>query len=56
MLPANSGPTICPIKIAIGKFQGLIVKYTPLPSYCSSFISPVGPFNFIDVTDFVLNR
>ena len=32
VLPASKAETICPIKIAIGKFQGLIEKMTPLPS------------------------
>ena len=42
-LPATSAAVICPVKIASGKFHGLMQTNTPRP--CSECVlrSPVGP-------------
>ena len=43
VVPVTSAATVCPRKIASGKFQGAIVAHTPLPSSRNVFRSPVGP-------------
>ena len=42
-LPAASAAATWPVKIASGKFQGLMQAKTPRPCSDSSFRSPVGP-------------
>ncbi len=42
-LPAASAAAICPVKIASGKFHGLMQTNTPRPRMRSSLDSPVGP-------------
>ena len=42
-LPAMSAAVICPVKIASGKFQGLMHTNTPRPCSVSVLRSPVGP-------------
>ena len=42
-LPATSAAAIWPVKIASGKFHGLMQTNTPRPRWCSSLVSPVGP-------------
>ena len=42
-LPAASAAATWPVKIASGKFHGLMQANTPRPSSHSSFDSPVGP-------------
>jgi hypothetical protein len=41
--PAMSAAVTWPMKIASGKFHGLIATNTPRPWRLSSFVSPVGP-------------
>ena len=43
VLPAATAAEAMPVKIASGKFHGLIVANTPLPFSRSQFCSPVGP-------------
>jgi hypothetical protein len=43
VLPAASAAAICPVKIASGKFHGLMHTNTPRPVSLSSLRSPVGP-------------
>jgi hypothetical protein len=43
LLPAASAAATWPMKIASGKFHGLMQTNTPRPCRCSSFDSPVGP-------------
>ena len=42
-LPAASAAATCPVKIAIGKFHGLMQANTPRPRSSSVLRSPVGP-------------
>ena len=42
-LPAASAAVICPVKIASGKFHGLMQTNTPRPCSESVLRSPVGP-------------
>ena len=42
-LPAISAAVTWPVKIASGKFQGLMQAKTPRPASASEFASPVGP-------------
>ena len=42
-LPAASAPAIWPVKIASGKFHGLMQTKTPRPRVRNSLLSPVGP-------------
>ena len=42
-LPAASAAAICPVKMASGKFQGLIQTKTPRPCRLMVLASPVGP-------------
>ena len=42
-LPTASAAAICPVKIASGKFQGLIATNTPRPCRARRLLSPVGP-------------
>ena len=42
-LPAASAAATWPVKIASGKFHGLMQTNTPRPRWCSSLVSPVGP-------------
>ena len=42
-LPAASAAAIWPVKMANGKFQGLMQQNTPRPCSFSSLLSPVGP-------------
>ena len=46
LLPAASAAATWPMKIASGKFHGLMHTNTPRPCSCSSFDSPVGPGSF----------
>ncbi len=41
--PAINAATTCPVKMANGKFHGLIQTKTPRPSINKRFSSPVGP-------------
>ena len=43
VLPATAAATICPQKMATGKFQGLMAAKTPLPPIIKRLDSPVGP-------------
>jgi hypothetical protein len=43
VLPAASAAAIWPVKIASGKFHGLMQTKTPRPTSRSSLRSPVGP-------------
>jgi hypothetical protein len=43
VLPATSAATTWPMKIASGKFQGLMQTHTPRAVRRSSLLSPVGP-------------
>ena len=43
LLPATKAATICPMKIASGKFQGLIATNTPRGRKRNWLLSPVGP-------------
>ena len=42
-LPDINAATVWPIKIATGKFQGLITRDRPFPISLYLFNSPVGP-------------
>ena len=46
VLPAASAAATWPMKIASGKFHGLMQTNTPRPCSCSSLDSPVGPGSF----------
>ena len=43
VLPATSAAATCPVKIATGKFQGLMHANTPRPCSVSTLLSPTGP-------------
>jgi hypothetical protein len=43
VLPVASAAATCPMKIASGKFHGLMQTQTPRPPRCNSLLSPVGP-------------
>ena len=45
LLPHTNAADICPIKIATGKFHGLIQRNLPLGPNIILFSSPVGPSN-----------
>ena len=53
-LPATRAALTCPMKIARGKFQGLMQTKTPLPWRLSALSSPVGPGSFIGLLKFSL--
>ena len=42
-LPAASAALTCPVKMASGKFHGLMQTKTPRPCSATSLRSPVGP-------------
>jgi hypothetical protein len=46
LLPAASAAVTWPMKIASGKFHGLMHTNSPRPCSCSSLDSPVGPGSF----------
>ena len=46
-LPAARAAATCPVKIASGKFQGLMQAKTPRPARLSWLRSPVGPGSVI---------
>jgi hypothetical protein len=43
VLPVASAAATWPMKIASGKFHGLMQTHTPRPPRCNSLLSPVGP-------------
>ena len=49
-LPAASAPAICPVKIANGKFHGLMQMKIPRPRMRNSLLSPVGLGNDLDTS------
>jgi hypothetical protein len=48
-LPAARAATICPVKIASGKFHGLMQAKTPRPCRPSELRPPVGPGSSTEV-------
>ena len=47
VLPAASAAATCPVKMASGKFQGLMQAMAPRPCRESSLHSPVGPGSWV---------
>ena len=47
LLPQARAAEICPIRIATGKFHGLMQRNLPFGLYEIMFSSPVGPSSFV---------
>ena len=56
VLPAASAAATWPVKIASGKFHGLMQANTPRPCRCSSFLSPAGPASTSGEKSFLARR